>query len=67
MLWGITLLLKNQLSFTINALAPDVASMLQESKQALIINMLQNQCKGMIFYPNNQKKRHKKHKTATFS
>ena len=64
---GITLLLKNQLSFTINALAPDVASMLQESKQALIINMLQNQCKGMIFYPNNQKKRHKKHKTATFS
>ncbi len=67
MLWGITLLLKNKLSFTINALAPDVASMLQESKQALIINMLQNQCKGMIFYPNNQKKRHKKHKTATFS
>lgn len=67
MLWGITLLLKNQLSFTINALAPDVASMLQESKQALIIKMLQNQCKGMIFYPNNQKKRHKKHKTATFS
>lgn len=67
MLWGITLLLKNQLSFTINALAPDVAPMLQESKQALIINMLQNQCKGMIFYPNNQKKRHKKHKTATFS
>lgn len=67
MLWGITLLLKNQLSFTINALAPDVASMLQESKQALRINMLQDQCKGMIFYPNNQKKRHKKHKTATFS
>ena len=29
--------------------------------------MLQNQCKGMIFYPNNQKKRHKKHKSATFS
>lgn len=28
--------------------------------------MLQNQCKGMIFYPNNQKKRHKKHKSATF-
>ena len=28
--------------------------------------MLQNRCKGMIFYPNNQKKRHKKHKSATF-
>ena len=28
--------------------------------------MLQNQCIGMIFYPNNQKKRHKKHKSATF-
>lgn len=28
--------------------------------------MLQNQCKGMIFYPNNQKKRHKKHKSARF-
>ena len=28
--------------------------------------MLQNQYKGMIFYPNNQKKRHKKHKSATF-
>lgn len=28
--------------------------------------MLQNQCKGMIFYPNNQKKRHKKHKSVTF-
>ena len=28
--------------------------------------MLQNQYKGVIFYPNNQKKRHKKHKSATF-
>ena len=28
--------------------------------------MLQNRCKGKIFYPNNQKKRHKKHKSATF-
>ena len=28
----ITLLPRNRLSFTINALAPDVASMLQESK-----------------------------------
>ena len=28
--------------------------------------MLQNQCKGMIFYTNNQKKRYKKHKSATF-
>ena len=28
--------------------------------------MLQNQCKGIIFYPNNQKKKHKKHKLATF-
>ena len=57
---------RNQLLLTINALAPDVAFMLQESKYALIITMLQNKCKGMIFYPNNQKKRHKKHKSATF-
>ena len=28
--------------------------------------MLQNQCKGITFYPNNQKKRHKKPKSATF-
>lgn len=28
--------------------------------------MLQNKYKDITFYPNNQKKRHKKHKSVTF-